>query len=291
MDNRKDIARHAFAEALRMRRAAGQGMYGAICIYDLAERLGVEVRFTDIPSMEGMYLGGVSPTIILSSLRPPGRRAFTCAHELGHHNNGDGTVIDHLVERENLPTFEVQEFRADCFAGALLMPKTAVEKAFALRGCTIMDCTPGQVYIVSNYFGVGYETLVQHMHRSLHLLPEDRAATLNRVRPRRAQAMALGWETLEPICIVDSHWTQRSIDVETGDLIFVYGAPILDGGCLERVQITRLGSLFRAKRPGIGKIEDSVGLSAFVRVSKRGFVGRSLFRHLEEVDSEYPNDY
>ena len=90
MDNRKDIARHAFAEALRMRRAAGQGMYGAICIYDLAERLGVEVRFTDIPSMEGMYLGGANPTIILSSLRPPGRRALRAPMNLGITTTGTG---------------------------------------------------------------------------------------------------------------------------------------------------------------------------------------------------------
>ena len=76
------------AEALRVRTRAGLGLEEAVCVYDLAEHLGIEVRFTDIPSMEGMYYLASEPSIILSSLRPPGRRVFTCAHELGHHSNG-----------------------------------------------------------------------------------------------------------------------------------------------------------------------------------------------------------
>ena len=82
-----------------MRRRAGFSLNEAICVYDLADQLGIEVRFADIPSMEGMYCRESGPTIILSSLRPSGRQAFTCAHELGHHSNGDGTGIDQLVER------------------------------------------------------------------------------------------------------------------------------------------------------------------------------------------------
>ena len=45
----------AFAKALRMRRSADYGLDSAVCVYDLAQRLGIEVRFLAIPSMEGMY--------------------------------------------------------------------------------------------------------------------------------------------------------------------------------------------------------------------------------------------
>ena len=203
--DRKTIARKATAEALRTRVRAGYGLDAPVCVYDLAGRLGVEVRFFDLPSMEGVYYNSPKPHIVLSSLRPAGRRAFTCGHELGHHSRGDGTCLDEIVEQWVRPRFDPKEFYADCFAGALLMPKTAVERAFALRKWAISDCTPDQVYAISNYFGVGYVTLVHHLSRgpasalklSRGAAPEDRATpgpgaggrmgdTRNRVGRRRA---------------------------------------------------------------------------------------------------------
>ena len=151
MMDRKTVARQSMAAALRMRRSAGFPLEEAICVYGLAERLGIEVRFADIPSMEGMYYRASEPAIILSSLRPAGRRAFTCAHELGHHSNGDGTSVDQLVGKPHRSGFDAKEFAADCFAGALLMPKMAIQRAFALREWDIQECTPAQVYTVSNY--------------------------------------------------------------------------------------------------------------------------------------------
>ena len=126
------MAQGAFASALRMRKNAGYRLDEAICVYDLAETLGIEVRFADIPSMEGMLYCNPDPVIIVSSQRPSGRRAFTCAHELGHFHSGDGTTVDELVGRSDRGDTYPKEFIADCFAGALLMPKMAVERAFAL---------------------------------------------------------------------------------------------------------------------------------------------------------------
>ena len=278
------------AAALRMRGSAGFALDEAICVYDLAERLGIEVRFADIPSMEGMYYRASEPAIILSSLRPSGRRAFTCAHELGHHSNGDGTSVDQLVEKPRRSGFDAKEFAADCFAGALLMPRMAIQRAFTRREWDIEECTPGQVYTVSNYFGVGYSTLVHHMHSGLRLLPAVHAAALLKVSPRKAQAQALGFESQDTVWIVDPHWTGRAVDVEVGDLVFVQGQPALEGGCLAHVQDMTDGWLFRARQPGIGKFCDENGWSAFVRVSRRAFVGRSIFRHLEEGDEEGTDD-
>ena len=122
MNDRRAMVRQAMAAALRTRLSVGYGLDHAVCVYDLAEKLGVEVRFLDLPSMEGMYSSASSPTIIVSSLRPPGRRAFTCAHELGHHNRSDGVKIHELAEQRDKPSFDSKEFMADCFAGALLSP-------------------------------------------------------------------------------------------------------------------------------------------------------------------------
>ena len=251
-----------------------------------AEKLGLEVRFLDLPSMEGMYLSASSPTVIVSSLRPPGRRAFTCAHELGHHNRSDGVEIDELVEQWDIPRFDPKEFAADCFAGALLMPKMAVSGAFAIRGWSMEDCTPDQAFMVASYFGVGYTTLIHHMRSALQVLPDTRAQALLKVSPRKAQSLLLGWQTPQVVVVVDGHWTGRAVDVEVGDLIFAPGGAQSEGTCIEPSSDVEHGRLFVAGRPGIGRLEASVTWSAFVRVSRRDYVGRALYRHWEEAGDE-----
>lgn len=283
MNDRRAIARQSMAAALRARISLGYGLEHAICVYDLAERLGVEVRFLDLPSMEGMYTSASSPTIIVSSLRPPGRRAFTCAHELGHHSRSDGVEIDELVEQWGKRRFDPKEFAADCFAGALLMPKMAVSRAFAVRGWSMEECTPEQAYLIAGYFGVGYTTLVHHLRSAIQVLSGTRAQALLKVSPRRAQSHLLGWQTPQSVVVVDSHWTGRAVDAEVGDLILVLGGAQSDGECLETSSNVEHGRLFRAARPGIGRIEAGTTWSTFVRVSRRNYVGRALYRYWEEA--------
>ncbi len=284
--NIRSIARQAVAEALRLRLSLGYGLHNAICVYDLAERLGIEVRFLELPSMEGMYYGSCDPHIVISSLRPPGRRAYTCAHEIGHHVRGDGTHVDELVEQRQSSAFNPSEFAADCFASALLMPKTAIERAFALRGWAINRCTPSQIYAVSNYFGVGYQTLIRHLRSGLSLLSASQADQLLRTTPRQAQALGADLQVPERVWLVDRNWQGRPIDVEQGDLILLKGETRVEGRCTEYVQLPATGTMLRARRPGIGRLEDNSGWAAFIRVSRRAFVGRSLYRHLEEAEDE-----
>ena len=256
-------------------------------MYDLAERLGVEVRFVDIPSMEGMYLHSEdTPTILVSSLRPPGRRVFTCAHELGHYSNGDGTRVDELVEKRKHSSLDYVEFAADCFAGILLMPKVAVERAFALRNWNPRTCNPGQVYVVSNYFGVGYSTLIHHLRGGLNLLSSSHANSLLKVKPKTAQEQAVGWPCQGTIRVIDQYWAGCALDVEVDDLVHVHGSPKFHGACLEFLSDVADGYLFVARQPGIGSIESGPQQSIYARVSRRQFVGRSAFRHLEESPVE-----
>ena len=283
MSDLREIARRAVATALRTRLSAGYELENAVCVYDLAEKLGAEVRFLDLPSLEGMYLCSPDATIIVSSLRPYPRRSFTCAHELGHHAMGEGTGIDLLVEQWNNPCFDPKEFSADCFAGALLMPKLAVSRAFAIRGWRMEDCSPGQVYAISCYFGVGYATLIHHMWKALRILSTIHARRLLKVSPRDAQALLLGWRTPDTAIVVDLHWTGRAIDVEVGDLVIVNEGAQSEGDCVEPTPSTRQGRVFRAITPGIGRLVSGTDWSAFVRVSRRSYVGRSAHRHLAEV--------
>ena len=286
MTDRRLIARQAIAAALRTRLTAGYGLDHAVCVYDLAEKLGVEVRFLDLPSMEGMYSTTSSPTIVISSLRPSGRQAFTCAHELGHHTQGDGVEIDELVEQWDKPRFDPKEFAADCFAGAVLMPKMAVSRAFSIRGWSMEECTPEQAFMVAGYFGVGYTTLVHHLRGALQVLPDTRVQALLKVSPRRAQSLLLGWQAPQTVVVVDAHWTGRAVDVEVGNLIFVRGGAQSEGSCIESSSDLEHGRLFRATGPGIGRLEAGSTWSVFVRVSRRDYVGRALYRHWGEAEDE-----
>lgn len=286
MTFRQSLARESMGTALRTRLAVGYGLDHAICVYDLAKKLGIEVWFQELPSMEGVYLASPGPTIVISSLRPPGRRAFTCAHELGHHKCGDGVEIDELLGQRAKPSFDPKEFKADCFAGALLMPKIAVSRAFSVRGWRIEECTPEQVSLVAGYFGVGYATLIHHLCSALQVLPRSRAQELLRVRPREAQSRPSGLQTPYNVLEVDAFWTGRAVDVEVGDFIFVRSGAQSEGSCIEPSSDVEQGRLFRAARPGIGRLKARTAWSAFVRVSRRDFVGRSLYRHLEEAENE-----
>src|SRR5260221_11353438 len=81
MERRRSLVMDAADAALRVGQSAGLGVWTPMCIYDVAEELGLEVRFVDISSMEGMYCKTAIPLILVSSLRPSGRQTFTCAHE------------------------------------------------------------------------------------------------------------------------------------------------------------------------------------------------------------------
>src|SRR5882672_1823482 len=126
MLNRRQLAGEAVAKALWLRRKLRVAFDQPICPVDAAEELGIEVRFMDLPSMEGMYVSGSSPIIVLSSLRPHGRRNFTGAHEIGHHILGHGQQFDEMKETKGARRIiDPNEFSADCFASHLLMPKSA----------------------------------------------------------------------------------------------------------------------------------------------------------------------
>src|SRR6266850_654769 len=93
---RKELAREALAAALQLRTSKGRNLVDPICIYDFAEELQIELRFADIPSLEGMYSNAPRPAIIIGAERPAGRRVYTCGHEIGHHRFGHGTRVDEI---------------------------------------------------------------------------------------------------------------------------------------------------------------------------------------------------
>jgi hypothetical protein len=276
------------ATALRMRQRAGYALWDPLCVYDLAERLDVEVRFADIPSMEGVYLNEPNPTVIISSLRPPGRQAFTCAHELGHHAFGHGTQYDELVEQRSVARrVDPNEFQADCFAGTLLMPKLAINRGFSLRGWDPAVCPPASFYVVATWLGVGYTTLIHHMGKALGMLSKNRAEELLRYNVMALRSTLVGRECREHLVVVDPCWCGRAVDVQVTDLICLPLAVHIEGTCIEVLEMKGGRSLAHAARPGIGRIVASDSdWSTYVRVRRKNYVGRGKYRFEEQIDDE-----
>lgn len=288
MERKRKLAMDAMAAALQLRQSEGFGLWKPVCPYDLAEKLGIEMRFMDLPSMEGMYVRNPEPIILVSSLRPAGRQTFTCSHELGHHVFKHGTHVDEIINPQSSDgRFNAEEFLANCFAGFLLMPKSAVNRAFAIRGWDIRSCTPLQLYIIAGWFGVGYNTLIHHLSDTLNLLPKTFANSLKKVSPKDIRSEYLGKEVSEGLILVDSYWSERSIDIQIGDYIHLPVNIVNEGNCVHRQEQDANGSLYCGVTPGIGRFyQPDTGWSAFVRVSRREYVGRNMFRHLEDSDND-----
>src|SRR5262245_24930968 len=274
MDDREQLTLQASNKALEARQHANIDRKVPICVYDLAHKLEVEVRFAnDMPSLEGVYRKNPEPLIIVSSLRPFGRQAFTCAHELGHHIFGHGDRIDEVVTKSEFrDESNLDEYIADRFASFLLMPKSAVTRAFKLRGWTPETCQAVEVYILAGYFGVGYRTLIYHMRSSLNLLSWAHAERLLSFTPKKIRTQILDRAVKEDIFIVDQHWTERAIDIQVGDFILAPRQTINDKDCVQLEEHHKQGKLFRGIKPGIDRLRDlTSGWSAYVRVSRREY--------------------
>ena len=284
--DRRQLAHAATVRALHVRRRAGYAFWEPTCVYDLAARLGLEVRFFDIPSMEGVYCASASPTIIVSSLRPPGRQAFTCAHEIGHHEFGDSDQYDETVEQwSEERRHDAREFKADCFAGALLMPKVVVRRGFSLRGADPATAPPELFYVIATWLGVGYTTLVHHMRSAIGLITSARADELLRHRPLALRSAILGGECREHLVVADLQWYGRAIDLQVGDLARLPVGARIEGRCAEELERQGAPVLVRAAAPGLGCATVADGSwSAYLRVSRKSYTGRSAYRFEEEAD-------
>ena len=266
--------------AASLRAKHGIGAADALCPFDLAARLGVVVRFVALPSLEGMYTPGPPATILVSTNRPFGRRRYTCAHEIGHHVFGHGTRLDELGQDE-AQTWDPDEFLAQRFAASLLMPKFAVESAFARRHWIISRPTEDEVFVVAHELGVGYATLVRYLERVLNCITSPTAALLLKVQLRKLRSQIAGFEIKDDLVVLDEHWVGKPIDIEIGDVVLLPHRAKFEGNCA--VVLSDPVPYLAALAPGVGTVGFGRDLSSVaVRVSRRDYAGLAGYRHLED---------
>jgi hypothetical protein len=284
--DRRRLAREAAYEALLCRKKLSIPLEDAVSPIGSAESLDIEVRFVDVPSMEGIYIAGSEPTILLSSLRPSGRRFFTCAHELGHHIFGHGEQFDELrSHRTARRTVDPNEFTADCFAAYFLMPKATVDSGMARRGFRYATITPSEAFSMAGWLGVGYQSFVNQLEYGLGVIDHQRGNILRKATPRGIRAAIIGEGTTGNLYVVDQSWKGRAVDCEVDDYLLLPTSTLYEGQPAKKSDIVAKGLLIQVKHPGIARVSSGRPLwSAFIRVSRRQYVGRSRYRFDEEAD-------
>lgn len=284
MTNPQETARQALRGALDVRKRISASVSQPICVYDTAEQLGIEVIFRPEISLGGIY-NKTAETILIPTHRPPGRQAFTCAHEIGHWFFEHGTGIDEISELERFDETDPMERLVDIFASYLLMPPWAVRETYDKRQWKISNCTPQQTYTVAGQLGVGYETLVQHLRLSLDLISSRHAKELLKSTPKQLRRLILGNDSAPHLVIVDDSWSHVALDLRVGDVAIIPASTNLEGGSAAIVSSHELGQLIQARKPGISRVESyDQSLAFFIRVSRKDFIGRSIYRHLEDPD-------
>jgi Zn-dependent peptidase ImmA (M78 family) len=282
--NRQKIT-SVIMEALQIRKSCGYEPWDPICIFDAVEKMGLELRFEKIVNMDGLYIKGGTPLIILSSLRTAGRQAFNCGHELGHHVLGHGVSVDINIPEKLYGTYSGnEEFFASCFSSFFLMPKAAVDRALNLRKINRNTCEAAELFRISGILGVGYSTLVNHLAYGLKCITQERANELLKTTPKKIKKdLLLGDETSNELILVDELWPNLPIDISVGDHLILPEKVVIEGEQIEAKSQHSKGIIAVAVAPGKGRVFiPGSDFAAYVRVSQKGFVGRNIYRHLEE---------
>lgn len=253
----------------------------------VAERLGCEVRFMALPSLEGIYSPTPRPVIVLGSERPAGRRASTCAHEIGHHEFNHGTRIDQFVNDNTPENDDPDEFIANMFAAFLLMPKSIIQKVLRERKIQPQCIEPMQVFRMASHLNVGYGTLINHMTWTLNLLGKQQYKNLLRTQPKELKAM-FGGSPQGEVIIVDELWQDRAVDLEIGDILVLHSNSVLD----EAPQLSLTGKidhqkLYTAVSRGYSRAFNANGDWAVnIRVTSKHYEGLAKYRFYTDPEED-----
>ena len=255
---------------------------------DIAEQRGCDIRFMSLPSLEGIYSPEPRPTIVLGSERPAGRRAFTCAHELGHHEFKHGMRVEKLNTDSSKSSEDSDEFLADVFAGILLMPKAGIHRALKARHYELKKITPIQLFRLASFFGVGYTTLIVHMTWTLSLLDSHHGKRMTVAAHKILKEIKkhFGGESGYELVLTDEAWSGRAIDLEVGDtLVLLRGAVVESGKHLQQQGIVDGQPVFKVVARGYSRAYSKTSeWAANIRIAPKHYEGLAQYRFLDDPE-------
>lgn len=284
---RRKLALQAATRAQLVRAKCNIAQGSAIDPISVAVKRGCEVRFMSLPSLEGVYSPIPTPVIVLGSQRPSGRRAYTCAHELGHHEFEHGTRIEELNSGQPRKEKVPDEFLADMFAAFLLMSQGSIRRALKEYDIQLQEIEPMQIFRLASYFGVGYGALINHMTWTLKLLNSQQMKNLLRIQPKELKAQFDGTPQSE-VVIVDEFWRDRTADLEIGDILVLHRGAVLDNGS----RLVPNGTIddwqtYKAISKGYMRAFDERRKWAInIRISSKQYEGLAQYRFLDDPEEK-----
>ncbi len=284
---RRELALRAAALAGRVRIECDIARTAAVDPILLTEKRNCEVRFMSLPSLEGVYSPSPKPVVVLGSQRPSGRRAFTCAHELGHHEFKHGARLEELDGGRFQGDKDPDEFLADMFAAFLLMSQGSVRRALKDREIQPQSIQPMQVFRLACYFGVGYGTVIDHMTWTVGLLNTQQRKSLLRTQPKKLKAQFGGTPESE-VVIVDNLWRDRAVDLEIGDIVVLHQGVVVEDSFRLTPHDTIDGQqTFKALSRGyIRAFHKNSDWAAHIRVASKHYQGLARYRFLDDPEEE-----
>jgi len=266
------------SKALKTRKTyLDAGAHIPICPYSLCEAMGLDLRLVKIPSFEGMYVANQN-LVLISSERPEGRKRFTCAHEIGHHELGHGTIIDEILE---CGSNKVEEQEADLFASMLLMPSSAVKRALTRYRVSVEKIPPTDAYILSKYFGVSYQAFITHISSNLRLITHKHSQILKQANLSKIRRSISGLTTNNQVFCIDDWWDEKAIEFEVGDFIVSPKKLSIDGPQTFKTISLEPLHIYEAISPGITRLFND-GWSSFSKISRHKFQGLFQYKYDEE---------
>jgi Zn-dependent peptidase ImmA (M78 family) len=283
---RKELSLRAAAHAEHVRMQCNVQRAAALDPFQVAEMRGCEIRFVSLPSLEGVYSPTPKSVIVLGSQRPAGRRAFTCAHELGHHEFKHGTRIEELNASRFQASKDPDEFLADMFGAFLLMSQASIRRALKEREMQPGRLQPSHAFLLAGFFGVGYGTLIEHLTWTLKLLKPEQRGILLKTQPKELKAQ-YGCSPQSEVIIVDHFWKNRAVDLEIGDTLVLKKDVLMEENSrLKSDGIVGDGQrVFRARARGYVRASlDEWAVN--IRISSKHYQGLARYRFFADPEED-----
>jgi hypothetical protein len=143
------------------------------------------------------------------------------------------------------------------------------------------------MYAMASWFGVSYSSILGHLRWALRKLSQSRYDELKRVAPRIIRSRLLSGRESQHLVVMTSMTPRIPIDLEAGDFALLPPGVTADGSSVTVIEKRQEHTLLQAVNPGISLVRsDDTSWAAAVRVMRRGYTGRSVFRNLESEDDE-----
>lgn len=268
------LYRDAMKMAYKIRAQSNIEINEPINIFSLVEKFDLSLRFLDLQSFEGFYIKKELPHIIVNSQRPRGRQTFTCAHEFGHFLFNHNSSFDELID---FNTYDEKEFLVDLFASYLLLPHVGISNQINKRNINLNTCEPLEIFKLSTFFNVGYDTLVNQLFRNLKMISLSRYEKLKKLNPMffKNQFNMSGNTNL---LIIDKMWDLRELEVQIDDIII-----FPEGWKLSFSKLTKINdNVFKPKEIGFDCIElPEIDFKLDIKVYEKNYIGLNKYKFLQ----------